>query len=136
LPTKKVGTKRSFLRNLTFNRVDLGFKKNNILSYFIHLFTCAYIVWVISHLYPPLSPPYPLASRQSLFWAFLQFLWRVEIINNKKDIMILLIDIRTAIQRDSYHCFHVQMCYNPCWFISNWSLYWFLIPFSRWPLSL
>jgi hypothetical protein len=48
----------------------------------------------------------------------------------------LLVEIRTAIQRDSLHCFHVQMCYNPGWIISNWSLHWFLIPFLCWPLSL
>jgi hypothetical protein len=45
----------------------------------------------------PLSP---LVSRQNPFWAFLQFSWRVEIRNNKKDIAFLLVEIKTAIQRD------------------------------------
>jgi hypothetical protein len=54
--------------------------------------------------------------------------------HNKKDKVFLLV-------KDSYierfqHCFHVQMCYNPSWFISNWSLHWFLSPFSCWPLLL
>jgi hypothetical protein len=59
-----------------------------------------------------------------------------EISNNKKDIAFFLIEIRTAIQRGSKDCFHVSICYNPSWFISNWSLHWFLIHFSCWPLSL
>jgi hypothetical protein len=61
---------------------------------------------------PPPSLPLPLASSQNLFCAFLQFCWRVEI-SNKKDIAFLLVEIRPAIQRDFYHCFHVQKCYNP-----------------------
>jgi hypothetical protein len=43
---------------------------------------------------------------------------------------LLLVELRMAIQRDSYCCFCVPMCYNPCWFHSNWSLHWFLIPSS------
>jgi hypothetical protein len=41
----------------------------------------------------------PLRSRQNLFCTFLQFRWKVEINNNKKDIAFLLVEIRTAIQR-------------------------------------
>jgi hypothetical protein len=50
--------------------------------------------------------------------------------HNKKDKAFLLVDLRIAIQRDSYYCFLVPMCYDPCWFNSNWSLPWFLIPRS------
>jgi hypothetical protein len=57
------------------------------------LFICAYIVWVI-------SSPMPLTSRQNLFCPFLQFCWREDISNNKKDKAFLLIEIRITIQRD------------------------------------
>jgi hypothetical protein len=70
---------------------------------FIHLFMCAHIVWAIfSPCSPfPTSPPTPLASKLSLFSPFLQFCWRVDISNNKKDKAFLLVEIRIAIQRDS-----------------------------------
>jgi hypothetical protein len=49
-----------------------------------------------------LSPPSPSPPfRQNLFCTFLQFHRKVEISNNKKDIAFLLVEIRTAIQRDS-----------------------------------
>jgi hypothetical protein len=48
----------------------------------------------------------------------------------------LLVDVRISIQRDFLHCFHVQMCYHPSEFISNWPLHWFLKSFSCLPLSL
>jgi hypothetical protein len=60
---------------------------------FIHLFLCAYIIWAISPLCPhPLPlPSTPLASRQNLFLPLLQFHWREDISNNKKDIAFLLV---------------------------------------------
>jgi hypothetical protein len=70
------------------------------LFFIIHLFTCAYIVWVISPPCPP-TPPSPLPSRQNLFCAFPQFYWREDISNNKKDKALLLVEIKTAVQRDS-----------------------------------
>jgi Ni/Fe-hydrogenase subunit HybB-like protein len=33
---------------------------------------------------------------------------------NKEDKAFLLVELRIAIQRESYYCFHVTMCYNPC----------------------
>jgi hypothetical protein len=64
---------------------------------FIHM--CLHCLGHFS-LLPP-SPPSPPASRQNQFCAFLLFHWRVEINNNKKDIAFLLVEKRTAIQRDS-----------------------------------
>jgi hypothetical protein len=68
---------------------------------FIHLFICVCIVWAIS---PPCLPPLPqtptpLTSRQNLFCPFLQFCWRENIRDNKKDIAFLLVDITIATQR-------------------------------------
>jgi hypothetical protein len=47
--------------------------------------------------------------------------------HNKKDKAFLLAELRVAIQRDSYYCFHVPMCYDPCWFNSN-SMIFTLVP--------
>jgi hypothetical protein len=49
----------------------------------------------------PPSPPTPLAYRKDFFCPFLQFCWRVDISNNKKDILFLLVEIRIAIQKNS-----------------------------------
>jgi hypothetical protein len=43
---------------------------------------------------PSLSSPTLLASRQNLFCPYLQFYWREDISNNKKDIVFLLVEIR------------------------------------------
>jgi hypothetical protein len=102
--------------------------------YFIYYSFIHTIIHCLDHFSP--VPCLPLASRQNLFYAFLQFCWRVEISTNKKDIAFLLVETRTVLQSDSQHCFHIQMCYNPGWFISNWSLHCLLIPFSCWPLLL
>jgi hypothetical protein len=32
--------------------------------------------------------------------------------HNKKDEVFLLVELRRAIQKDSYYCFHVPMCYD------------------------
>jgi hypothetical protein len=37
--------------------------------------------------------------------------WRQK--HNKEDKTFLLVELRIAIQRDSQHCFHVQMCLQP-----------------------
>jgi hypothetical protein len=64
-----------------------------ICTFFIHLYICVYIVWTISptHPLPPASPSTSLNSRQSLFYPFLQFCWREDISDNKKDIALLLV---------------------------------------------
>jgi hypothetical protein len=58
---------------------------------FIHLFICAYIVWAISPLCP-LPLPFHLASKQNL-----EFCWREDVTNNKKDTAFLLVS-----DKDSY----------------------------------
>jgi hypothetical protein len=98
-------------------------------SFFIHLLKCAYIVWAISPphhcLFPTLSSlPHPRSFQaEPLSLILLKKRHR----HNKEDKAFLLVEIRTAIEKYSYHCFRVQMCYNPSWFISNWSLHcsWF-----------
>jgi hypothetical protein len=64
-----------------------------VMFFIIHLFTCVYTVWVTSAPCPHPLLLSPLASRQNLFCTFFQLCWRAEI--NK------LVEIRTAIQRDS-----------------------------------
>jgi hypothetical protein len=56
--------------------------------------------------------------------------------NNKKDKEFLLVEIRIAIQRESYYCFHAQVYYNPNWFICIWPLHYFPVAFTYWSLSL
>jgi hypothetical protein len=92
----------------------------------VHLFTCAYIVWVIS---PPCLLPSSVSGRScsTLVTNFCDWLKKRHK-HNKKDKALLLVELRIAIQKDSYYCCHVPMCYDPCWFNSNWSLHWFLIP--------
>jgi hypothetical protein len=34
--------------------------------------------------------------------------------HDKEDKAFLLVELRIAIQRDSYYCFHVPMCYDQC----------------------
>jgi hypothetical protein len=85
------------------NRSTTDALQGVVLFFFIQLFTCAYIVWAISL---PCSPSpsllsTPPTSRQNLFCPFLQFYWRVDMSNNKKDKAFLLVEIRIAIQRDS-----------------------------------
>jgi hypothetical protein len=76
------------------------FSQSSFFYYYSFIHMCIHCLGHFSllPLPPPSSPP---PSRQNLFCAFLQFRWRVEISNNKKDIAFLLAEIRTAIQRDS-----------------------------------
>jgi hypothetical protein len=60
---------------------------------------------------PPPPPPHFQAEPVLTFTTIL--LIREDISNNKKDKMFLLVEIRIAIQRDSYHWFHAQVYYNP-----------------------
>jgi hypothetical protein len=78
---------------------DFFFQGRVFKKIFFYLFTSAYIVWAI---YPPCSPPpsspsTPLASRQNLFCPLLQFCWREDISNSKKDIAFLPVS-----DKDSY----------------------------------
>jgi hypothetical protein len=64
-------------------------------------------------------PRIPLTSRQNLFCPFLQFCWKVDISNNKKDIAFLLVEIRIAIQRAFFFCIYWCILIN----YINWFLY-------------
>jgi hypothetical protein len=91
-------------------------------------FTCAYIIWVTSPSWPPPSP-FPLSPSQFQAGPVLPLsliLLKKRHKDNKED----KVELRIAIQRDSYYCFRISMCYNPCWFNSNWSIHCFLIPSS------
>jgi hypothetical protein len=66
--------------------------------FFIHLFTCAYIVWDDSPFTLPLSPPHFQAKP---VLPFSPILLKSNVSNNKKDKGFLLVEIRTAVQRDS-----------------------------------
>jgi hypothetical protein len=77
---------------------------HKLFFFFIYIFICAYIVWVIS---PPAPPPPPSPSYPDLpcFQAepvlpFSPILLK-RIRNNKRDKVFLLVKIRIAIQRDS-----------------------------------
>jgi hypothetical protein len=100
---------------------------------FIHMSTHC-----LGHFCPPIPRPirHPLpllstllTSIQNLFCSLLQFCWREDINNNKKDIAFLLVKIKIAIQRDSLHCFHAQVYYNPNWVISTRPLHYFPVTF-------
>jgi hypothetical protein len=91
----------------------------NLLYTYIYIYICLFIYSFIHICMHSLghfstqdthlpSPCLPLASRQNLFFPFLQFFWREDISDNKKDIAFLLVEKRISIQRDSYHCFHTQ----------------------------
>jgi hypothetical protein len=102
--------------------------------WFIYLFSFYHVHTLFgSFLHPaslhPLIPPSPpqfQADPVLPLWLILLKKKRHK--HNKKDKAFLLVELRIAIQKDSYYCSHVQMCYDPCWFNSNWSLHWFLIP--------
>jgi hypothetical protein len=83
---------------------------------FFYLFTCAYIVWVISPSCPPLPPfsPSPPQFQAGPFLPSSMILMKKGHMHNKKDKVFLLAELRIPIQKDSYYCFHVPMCYNPC----------------------
>jgi hypothetical protein len=88
------------------------------------IFICAYIVWVIS--------PSCLASRQYLFWP-LQFCWREDISNNKKD------SIFASWDKDSYteRFLALLPCTSVLQFkliISTRPLHYFPVTFPYWPL--
>jgi hypothetical protein len=58
---------------------------------------------------PSLSPHIPSLPGRNCF-AFTSNFVEESINNNKKDKAFLLVEIRIAIQGDSWHCFHVHMC--------------------------
>jgi hypothetical protein len=86
-----------FCSSLWVNKISLCIYMSHFLFLlFIHIFICAYIVWTISHSCLPHLPQIPLASRQNMFCPLLQFFWREDISNNKKDIVFLLVWVKVS----------------------------------------
>jgi hypothetical protein len=74
----------------------------------IHLFTCAYIVWVISTPCPtPL--PFPLFPHSVPVLSLSLILLKKRQKPNKEDKVFLIVELRIAIQKYSYHCFRVHV---------------------------
>jgi hypothetical protein len=96
---------------------------------FLHLLTCAYIVWATS-----LTPP---TSRYHLFCPLvLWFCWRENLRDNKKGIAFFQVELKTAIQKDSWRCTHAYVYCNPHCFTSTRPLHYFLVPFPQCPLPV
>jgi hypothetical protein len=101
---------------------------HTFLFFIVHLFTCAYIAWVIS---PPCPPPPPFLHFPPQFQIgpvlpLSLILLKKKHKHNREDKAFFLVELRIVTQRDSYYCFRVPMCYNPCWFnsdlyIGSWS---------------
>jgi ribosomal protein RSM22 (predicted rRNA methylase) len=70
----------------------------------VHLFTFAYIVWVIS---PPCphTLPCPSQFQAGLVLPLSLILLKKRHKHNKEDKAFLLVELRIVIQRDSYCCF-------------------------------
>jgi hypothetical protein len=110
------------------------------LSLFIFIFLVVYIysyMYTLGHLFPRMHP-HPLTYRQNLFHPFLQFCWRENIRDNKKDIAFLLVwDKDSYTEKESYTSIaSMHMCYNLKLFISTRPLHYFLVTFPKWPLTV
>jgi hypothetical protein len=104
-------------------------------------FCCSFIhmyIYCLGHFSPlPFSPtlsPSPTQFQAGPLLPLSLILLKKRHKHNKEDKVFLLVELRIAIQRDSYYCFCVPLCYDPCWFNSNWSLHWFLIHCSWQPV--
>jgi hypothetical protein len=108
----------------------------------MHVYHCIspgiyFFLFIYSHVHTlfgsfllPVPLPHPLPPFPPSVLPLSLILLKKRHKHNKEDKAFLLVELRIAIQRNSYYSFHVPMCYDPCWFNSNWSLCWFLIPFS------
>jgi hypothetical protein len=100
---------------------------------FVFLFIYLHVHTLFGSFLHPALLPHPSPHPQFQAWSvppLSLILLKKGHKHNKKDKVFLLVELRIAIQKDSYYRFHVPMCYDPCWFNSNWSLLWFLIPCS------
>jgi hypothetical protein len=109
--TKKISNMFSFCYCYRLNQVQCIWQASTlplgtfrIPSYFFSLFIYSYVYTLFGSFLPSTLTPflYPtiFTCRQNLFCPFLQFCWREDISNNKKDKAFLLVEIRIAIQRD------------------------------------
>jgi hypothetical protein len=62
---------------------------------------CFFSLFIYSYVHTLFGPFLPLHPPQNRFCILLQFWWREDISNNKKDIAFLLVEIRIAMSRDS-----------------------------------
>jgi hypothetical protein len=82
---------------------SLLYSYDSFIIIIIHLFICAYIVWVISpHFPPPLpSPCHPPCFQAEPVLPLSLILLKRRHKHNKEDKVFLLVELRVAIQRDS-----------------------------------
>jgi hypothetical protein len=71
---------------------------------------------LLPHPFPPSPPQFQAGPVLPLSLILLKERHK----HNKEDKVFLIVELRIAIQRDSYYCFRVPLCYDPCWFNSNW----------------
>jgi hypothetical protein len=102
-------------------------KKEYFVCLFIYMCMCIHCLGHFSTL-PPDPPASPPQFQAGPVLPSSLILLKKGHKHNKKDKVFLLVEFRIAIRKDSYYCFHIPMCYNPCWLNSNWSLHWFLNP--------
>jgi hypothetical protein len=95
--------RRLIFLSMSRNGGSTGDTMETLFFFIIHLFTCAYIVWVISPLSPrppPFLPLPPHFQAEPVLLLSLILLKRRHK-NKKKDKAFLLVELRIAIQRDS-----------------------------------
>jgi hypothetical protein len=88
---------------MVITHLIMKFLLSEINFFIIHLFTCAYIVWVIS---PPCPPPPPSLPLSPQFQAgpvlrLSLILLKKRDKHNKEEKVFLLVELRTAIQKYS-----------------------------------
>jgi hypothetical protein len=119
-----------FLNFFFFQNLESSFSS---ISFLFNFFYCFYIY---SYVYTLFGPPFPSilclpASRQNLFCPLvLQFCWRENIRDNKKDIAFFLVwDKGSYIERFLVLLPCTWVHYNPQWFMSTRHLHYFLVTF-------
>jgi hypothetical protein len=110
------------------NSCHISHSSHGIFYSFIHMY-----IHCLGHFSPmlpaPSLSPHPPHFRQNLFCPLLQFCWREDISNNKKDTVFLLVWDKDSCTERFLACFHAYMYYNPNWFISTRPLHYFPVTF-------
>jgi hypothetical protein len=103
-------------------------EENNL---FLCVYLFIYLLFIYSHVHTlfgsflhsfplPHSYPHPSQFQAGPVLPLSLILLKKRQSHNKEDKAFLLVELRIAIQRDSYYCFCVTMCYNSCWFNFKW----------------